>query len=86
MAFVGGRDPGLASAAPSIATAGGAGGLFLDVGDHNPAQRILDDLANHVQLVVARYGLQVLPVFSANAGVAWITARILPPLLTPRGL
>jgi hypothetical protein len=67
MAFVGGRDPGLASAAPSIATAGGAGGLFLDVRDHNPAQRILDDLANHVQLVVARYGLQGLPVFSANA-------------------
>src|SRR5712692_2817221 len=65
-----------ASAAPSIATAGGAGGLFLDVRDRKLAQRILDDLADHVQLVVARYGLQVRPVFSVNAVPRRFFARL----------
>ena len=39
---------------------------MLDVRDRKLAQRILDDLTDHVQLVVARYGLQVPPVFSVN--------------------
>jgi hypothetical protein len=46
--------PPRASTAPSIVTFGGDAGLFLDVRDRNPAQRILNDLADHVQLVVAR--------------------------------
>ena len=48
------RSTARASAAPSIVTVGGAAGLFLDVRDRNPAQRILNGLADHVQLVVAR--------------------------------
>jgi len=40
--------------------------LFLDVRDPNPARCILDDLADHVRLVVARHGLQVPPMFSVN--------------------
>jgi hypothetical protein len=56
-----------ASAAPSIATTGGAGGLFLDVREITRRNASLVDLANHVQLVAARYGLQVFPVFSVNA-------------------
>jgi len=48
------RSTARASAAPSIVTVGGAACLFLDVRDRNPAQRILNDLADHVQLVVAR--------------------------------
>src|SRR5712692_8685818 len=63
-----------ASAAPSIVTVGGAGGLFLDVRDRKLAQRILDDLGD--LLVVARYGLQVRPVFSVNAVPRRFFARL----------
>jgi hypothetical protein len=39
-----------------------------DVRDPNPTQCILDDLADHVQLVVARYGLEV-PAGSSVNGI-----------------
>ena len=48
------RSAARASTAPSIVTVGGDAGLSLEVRDRNPAQRILNGLADHVQLVVAR--------------------------------
>ena len=65
----------LASAVLRVATVAGAGGLFLEVGDRNAPQRILDDFADHAQLTVTRNRLQIAPVLSVYAVPRYSFAR-----------